>query len=284
MTGANSLRRRAPTLPALKPRRLAGHKGDYGKALIVGGSRGMAGAVALAGMAALRGGAGLVRVATPDRCLETVAGFEPCYTTIPLADDQEGRLAAAAWPRLAQELQAVDVVACGPGLGRGPGVSTIVQRLYAEFPRPLVVDADGLNALAEQPLASAAGPRLLTPHPGEFARLSGIHDVAEQRRHAPEFAARHRVVLVLKGHATLITDGTRSRENRTGNPGMATGGAGDVLTGLLAALLAQGLSTWDAACLGVHLHGSAGDIAARRHGVVSLVARDLVEAIGEAMR
>ncbi len=246
----------------------------FGTALIVGGSRGMAGAVALAGMAALRGGAGLVRLAVPQRCLDTVAGFEPSYMTAPLRDDAAGRIAAAAYERIVELADAATVVACGPGLGRSDELDQLVGRLYRELPRPMVLDADALNALAAKGICrsvSAAGhsppqwPRILTPHPGEFARLIG-QKLADTRRQAAavELAGALGVVLVLKGHRTLVTDGRRQWRNTTGNPGMATGGSGDSLTGLITALACQGLEPYEAARLGVYLHGLAGDLAAER--------------------
>jgi ADP-dependent NAD(P)H-hydrate dehydratase len=267
-------------LPQLPPRKAEAHKGDYGTALVVGGSRGMSGAAGLAGMAALRGGAGLVRVAVPEVCLETVAGFEPSYTTIPLPCDAVGRLAEAAAPKVKEHAEAVTALALGPGLGRSAELDRLVAALYREIEKPMVVDADALNALAAQPevLAAPGGPRILTPHPGEFARLIGKKLEGPRRQKAAvELAGRCRAVVLLKGHRTLITDGRRQAVNTTGNPGMATGGTGDVLTGLITALLCQKLEPLDAARLGAHLHGMAGDLAAERLGQVSLTARDLIE-------
>ncbi len=248
----------------------------------------MTGAVALAGMAALRGGAGLVRLAVPDACLEIVAGIEPSYMTAPLPSDRTGRIAYAALDRIVALAAGATAVGCGPGLGRSLGLTALVARLYQHLPQPMVVDADALNALAARPeiLARPAGPRILTPHPGEFARLLGVDRVpADQRQpRAVEFAARSGVVLVLKGHRTLITDGRREAINTTGNPGMATGGTGDVLTGLITALACQDLSPFDAARLGVYLHGLAGDLAAEELGQVSLIAGDLIRYLPAAFK
>ena len=162
-------------LPRLPPRPADAHKGTFGTALVVGGSRGMTGAVALAGMAALRGGAGLVRLAVADCCLDVVAALEPSYTTIPLRADPQGRIAAAAWGPIMKLSESATVVALGPGLGRSPDLNELVPRLYRQIARPMVVDADALNALALSPaeLGQGGGPRILTPHPGEFARLVG---------------------------------------------------------------------------------------------------------------
>jgi ADP-dependent NAD(P)H-hydrate dehydratase len=273
------------TLPRLPPRTPDAHKGDFGTALIVGGSRGMAGAPALAGMAALRGGAGLVRLAVPEPILDTVAGFEPSYMTVPLPADKAGHIASAAFDRIAELAEKATVVACGPGLGRSLELDRLVVRLYQEIAKPMVFDADALNALAAEPeaLANPAGRRILTPHPGEFARLIGRKLEGDARNDAAiQLAARYNFVVVLKGHHTLVTDGQRQALNATGNPGMATGGSGDVLTGLITALACQHLEPFDAARLGVHLHGLAGDLAAEEVGQVSLIASDLIHYLPEA--
>jgi ADP-dependent NAD(P)H-hydrate dehydratase len=277
------------SLRQLPPRDRDAHKGDFGTALVIGGSRGMSGAAALAGMSALRGGAGLVRVAVPEVCLETVAGFDPCYTTIPLPCDSAGRIASAALPILREEAQKATVLALGPGLGRSPELEKLVGVLFVEIEKPMVVDADALNALAALPvelfLDVHSGPRVLTPHPGEFARLIAKKlDGEERQQAAVDLAAKSGCVILLKGHRTLITDGRRQALNETGNPGMATGGTGDVLTGLVAALMCQHLSPYDAARLAAHLHGLAGDLAAQVRGEVSLVARDLVEFLPQAFK
>lgn len=294
-------------LPRLLPRHPESSKGDFGLALIVGGSRGMAGAVAMAGMAALRGGAGLVRLAVPEVILPTVAAIEPSYMTIPLRSDPEGRISAGSLDRLTELAEkahyqvqhslpvAFDSIAawaakssavgCGPGMGRSAGLDELVARLYREIGKPMVFDADALNAIAADPdaLPHPGGPRILTPHAGEFARLIGKKLDGEARAAAAvEVANRCKIVVVLKGHRTLVTDGARVAINTTGNPGMATGGTGDVLTGLITALLCQKLGPFDAARLGVYLHGLAGDFAAKDLGQVSLVASDLVRYLPRA--
>jgi ADP-dependent NAD(P)H-hydrate dehydratase len=294
-------------LPRLPPRKSDAHKGDFGQALVVGGSRGMAGAVALAGMAALRGGAGLVRLAVPEVILDTVAGFEPSYMTIPLRSDPEGRISAGALDRITELAErahyqlehalpsAFDSVAAwakkstaiafGPGLGRSLSLDELAARLYQEIQQPMVFDADAINALATDPktLTKPGGPRIFTPHPGEFARLIGRKLEGDLRNDAAvQLAARCGIVVVLKGHRTLVTDGRRRAINNSGNPGMATGGSGDVLTGLIAALLCQNLEPFDAARLGVYLHGRAGDLAAEELGEVSLMASDLIRFLPKA--
>jgi ADP-dependent NAD(P)H-hydrate dehydratase len=273
-------------LPRLTPRQPESHKGDFGRALLIGGSQGMAGAIALAGMAALRSGAGLVKLATPSLCQPTVAGFEPSLMTLALPCDRDGRIAAAALPILGEAAAQATVVACGPGLGRGDGSVEVVGWLYRNLTQPLVVDADGLYALAQRPdvLDKAQGPRIFTPHAGEFARLIGREKILpEEREHlARDLARRSRAVVVLKGHRTVVTDGQQLSLNPTGNPGMATGGTGDVLTGIITALLCQRLAPYDAARLGVYVHGLSGDLAADDLGQVSLIASDLIAYLPKA--
>jgi NAD(P)H-hydrate epimerase len=248
----------------------------------------MAGAISLAGMAALRGGAGLVKLAVPDCCLDVVASYEPCYMTVPLPCDEAGRIMHSP-EKLTELWESATCVALGPGLGRSPQLTELVQWMYTTCPKPMVIDADALNALSErmQPLASPGGPRVLTPHPGEFARLSKDQNDStwlQQARQAEALAKDFGVVIVLKGHRSLITDGTRSVRNSTGNPGMATGGTGDVLTGVITALICQGMTPYDAAHLGCHVHGEAGDTAMRKWGEVSMIARDLLRYLPLAFR
>jgi len=274
-------------LPRLAPRQPHDHKGTFGTALLIGGSRGMSGAIALAGMAALRGGAGLVRLGVPDVVLDAVASFAPPYTTIALPSDRKGRIALDARAAILAAARQATVVGLGPGLGRSLGLEALVCSLYQSLPNPLVVDADALNALAARPeaLLRPGGPRILTPHPGEFARLCGQAVAIDQRAAAADAAAqRWGVVLVLKGHATVITDGRRHGINATGNPGLGTGGTGDVLTGLITALACQHLTPWDAARLGVHLHGLAGDLAAADLGQTALTATDLIDYLPRALQ
>jgi NAD(P)H-hydrate epimerase len=276
-------------LPVLPPRRPDSHKGDFGRVLLVAGSRGMSGAAVLCGTAALRGGAGLVRVAVAEGILPIVAAGNPCYMTAPLPQDEQGRLAAAAEADLLDLAWASDVVAVGPGLGRGPGPAALVAALVEKVAGPLVIDADGLNNLKHHTdrLRNRPGPTVLTPHPAEFARLADS-DVPTVQAHRQEmagrFAADHGVVVVLKGHGTVVTDGRQVYLNATGNPGMATGGTGDVLTGIIAALLGQRLAPFAAAQLGVHLHGLAGDLARDAVGETALIATDLLQYLPAALR
>jgi NAD(P)H-hydrate epimerase len=278
-------------LPQLPDRRPDSHKGDYGRALVVGGSRGMSGAISLAGLATLRSGAGLVTLAVARNIQDVVASFNPSYMTHALSDDGERLVAAAADDVLALA-RGMTALALGPGLGRSPALTEFVARLYCEVTQPMVVDADGLFALAERPdaLAAPGGPRVLTPHPGEFARLAGASPGAKDQERAAvagELASASgssTTIVVLKGHHTVVTDGSRVSINQTGNPGLATGGSGDVLTGVITALVCQGLAPFDAARLGAAVHGLAGDLAAEELGQVSLIASDLVDYLPVAFR
>lgn len=264
-------------LAFLPPRPRDGHKGTFGTVLVVAGSPDMLGAAILCATAALRGGAGLVQVCVPPALQPHVAAAQPCATTLP-------RTVAALQAALAR----ADAVVVGPGLGPGPATRALVRTVLRHARAPVVLDADALNALAplRRPLATRA-PVVLTPHPGEAGRLLGSDAAAVQEDRAGALAAlvaSSGGVVVLKGHRTLVGDGDRTFENRTGNPGMATGGSGDVLAGLLGALLAQGLPVYDAACFGVHVHGRAGDKVARRLGETGLIASDLPPAIAEELR
>jgi ADP-dependent NAD(P)H-hydrate dehydratase len=273
---------RPADLPLPAPRPDDAHKGTFGKAWIVAGSRGMSGAAILSGLGALRGGAGLVTVACPASIQSIVAGYEPSYLTRGLPEDDEGRLSYAAVDELKGVLPHQSAAAFGPGVGQSPGIVELASELYQHAPLPLVVDADGLNALAQRPEILVRqphqAPRILTPHPGEFARLSGLamSEIQSRRQEtAADFARRHHVVVLLKGHQTVVSDGLQTFVNPTGNSGMATGGTGDVLTGLITALLAQRKLPIDAARLGAWLHGRAGDLAAEERSKPGLIASDL---------
>ncbi len=276
-------------LSALASRSADAHKGTFGRVLVVAGSRGMSGAAVLCGSAALRGGAGLVRLAVPEEVVPLVAPANPCLMTAGLPQDELGHLGPQAEGQLLALASAHDVLAVGPGLGRGKALPGLLLAVLGGVQRPLVLDADGLTALQQHAdrFHDRNPPAVLTPHPGEFARMIGTDTQTVQARRqelAVRFAAAHGVVLALKGNATLVTDGRRLYRNTTGNPGMATAGSGDVLTGLIAALLGQGLAPFEAAQLGVHLHGLAGDLARDDVGEVSLVATDLLNYLPRAFR
>ena len=267
------------------------HKGDFGRVLLVGGSRGMSGSIALSSMAALKTGSGLVSAAVPDRCLETVASFNPCLMTIPLSDDEVGRFSPDVAIEFPDHLQGNDAVGCGPGMTTADGSIDIVRQLLAtDIPR--VLDADAINVLAKlnwqltcQQRDPATSPLILTPHPGELQRLVDVSakDRPAQLDAAQELAAAAGVVIVVKGGPTVVVSPEERSTNSTGNPGMATGGTGDVLTGILTSLLGQGLSSWDAARLGVWLHGRAGDLAASRYGQAGISALEVLNDIPAAM-
>jgi NAD(P)H-hydrate epimerase len=269
-------------LPRLPARPRDGHKGTFGHVLTVAGSRGMSGAAILCSTAALRGGAGTTQAAVPADIQPIISSVQPCVTTAGLPDSDEGQFAAHALADLLQLAQRADALAIGPGLGGGAAIAWLVRGLLERTSLPIVLDADGLNALA--PLKPdekirPGKPTIATPHPGELARLLAISTtelLRERETQALNFARNQDLVLVLKGANSLVTDGHRLYVNRTGNPGMATGGSGDVLTGLIAALLAQKLAPFAAAQLGVYLHGLAGDLAREALGEEGLIATDLL--------
>lgn len=263
------------------------HKGTFGKVLIIAGSPGMSGAACLAGAGALRSGAGLVFLAVPSAIQSIVATVNPCYLTIPLEFDADANLTEKSEKALLQRLPEFDAVAIGPGCGQQEWFRTFTHKLYQELPQTLIVDADALNVLAtaDQKLPTATGPRILTPHPGEFSRLTGLsmQQIEQQREtRALEFSQANNVVLILKGAGSIITDGKRLAVNNTGNSGMATGGTGDVLTGILTALAGQKMEAFAAAQLAAWLHGLAGDLAAQDLSEPALIAADLPDYLPDA--
>jgi ADP-dependent NAD(P)H-hydrate dehydratase / NAD(P)H-hydrate epimerase len=278
---------RADARELLTPRTADSHKGDYGHVLVVAGSRGKTGAAHLAAVGALRSGSGLVTVATPLGCQPIIAAMAPEYMTEGLDENERG-LDPAGVDRVLE--MARDVVAIGPGLGSAPGTKAFITSLVDRATMPIVVDADGLNAFSGHPdgLAGREGRDvIITPHPGEMARLVGMStDEVEASRLeiARNFAVTHRVYVVLKGHRTLIaTPAGHVFINPTGNPGMATGGTGDVLTGMIAAWLAQLLDAEAACKLAVYLHGMAGDLAEADEGEVAMTSGDLAAHISDAI-
>lgn len=279
--------------PLIGPRSPAANKGNFGHVLVVGGSVGKAGSVAMAGMAVLRSGAGLSTVATPKSALPTVAGFHPEVMTEPLDETDAGTISTRALDKGAMEalIKGKTVLAVGPGISRNLETSEFVRNLVTKCKTPLVLDADGLNAFegrAEE-LNGKGRTLVITPHPGEMARLVGSTVAAVQRDRiniARTFAREHELIVVLKGHRSLIAqpDGT-VWVNATGNPGMATGGTGDILTGMVAGFVAQNPERIaEAVVAAVHLHGLAGDVACESMGEHSLVATDLLKALPEAFR
>src|SRR6185436_3786195 len=266
-------------LPKRKPDT---HKGDYGRVLVVAGSRGMAGAATLAAEAAYRSGAGLVYIACPAALTDVMSIKTTCAVVWPFEEKNAAQ-------QLFEYSQKCDVAVIGPGLSQATAIAAAVREAVGALEIPMVLDADGLNAFEAftELLGRGQAPRVITPHPGEAARLLKTlpTDVQTDRTAVvKELAERFLSVAVLKGHRTLVADGKQVYVNKTGNPGMATGGSGDVLSGMIGALIGQKLAPFDAACLGAHLHGKAGDIAARKLGQASLMATDILGALPEAFR
>ncbi len=272
LTEAADVRALLPTRPR------CAHKGDFGKLLLLCGSRGMTGAAALAARAALRTGAGLVWLGVPASVYPILAAKLDEAMVFPLPDDGAGRLADAALSPIRERLEQCDACLIGPGLGRSASLDVLVRQIAGISRVPLVMDADGINALSGHidVLRGAGCPIVLTPHDGEFVRLGG--DLGAGR-----FAAAQRLseqtgaVVLLKGNRTVIAHGGQLRVNPTGNPGMATGGSGDVLSGVIVSLLGQGLSAFDAAWAGAWLHGAAGDLCAEQIGEYGMLPSDLVD-------
>jgi NAD(P)H-hydrate epimerase len=274
-------------LPVRKP---GAHKGSFGHAGIIAGSSGKTGAAAMAALGALRSGAGLVSVAVPEGLNAVLEAKLLEAMTFPVAETPSHAFSKAATESLIEFASAKTAVAIGPGIGSEPETVGLVHDLVAQIKQPLVIDADGINALAGYThiLRRAQAPVILTPHPGEMARLLGIRaaDVQKDRLGvAGRFAREFNVHVVLKGAGTVVAgpDGSLA-VNPTGNPGMATGGTGDVLTGMTVGFLAQGVAPLEAASLAAFLHGMAGDIAAARQGEIGMIARDLIDAIPQAIQ
>lgn len=277
-------------LPKLPPRDPASHKGTYGTVLVVAGSRTMNGAAVLTCQGALRSGAGLVILATPAYSARIVAPQLPCCLVQPMPETDNGSFAESAGKILLASSQRADVAAIGPGLSLDEETRRMLIALLQQIEIPVILDADGLNAVANDLYAIDGREKrvVVTPHPSEMARLMGMKsakDVQGNRvKTAMLFAERYDAIVALKGHETIVTDGDRIFINPTGNPGMATGGSGDVLAGMIAALMAQGLDSFDATRLGVYAHGLAGDLAAERLGQISMTASDIVEALPAAFK
>ena len=271
-------------LSILPDRKADSHKGDYGKILLLCGSRGYTGAAALAATGALRSGAGLVYLAVP----ESIYAIEACKLTeaivLPLPDEG-GKLALAALPEIRRLLPKMDAVLIGCGLGQSAGTQTVLGTVLGEFSGPVVVDADGINLLAKHMdiLRERHAPTILTPHAGEFVRIGGDNK-ADRVTETERFAKEYGCILLLKGHETVISDGKETYVNQTGNPGMAVGGSGDVLSGILVSLLGQGIEPLKAAACGAWLHGKAGDICAEKIGQYGMLPTDLVEVLPRLLK
>ena len=260
------------------------HKGDCGKILLLCGARGYTGAAYLAAMGALRSGAGLVFLGVPESIygIEAVKLNEPVVFPLP---DRDGKLSEEAIPEILERLPQMDAVLIGPGLGRSEGVFRVVKAVLEQAECPVVLDADGINVMAAHKdiLRGRTRPTVLTPHAGEFARLGG--DPKAVRQTAAEAMARDLgCILLLKGHNTVVTDGCATYINPTGNPGMAVGGSGDVLAGILVSLLGQNIEPLQATACGAWIHGAAGDICAGEIGQYGMLPTDMVHVLPRLLK
>ncbi|MGM9549801.1 MAG: NAD(P)H-hydrate dehydratase [Faecousia sp.] len=261
-----------------------GHKGDFGKLLLLCGSRGYTGAAYFAAMGALRAGAGLVFLGVPESiyAIEAVKLNEPVIFPLP---DEGGMLSAAAVPEILARLPKMDAVLIGPGLGQSEGTLAVVKGVLENAQCPVVVDADGINVLSAHRnlLRGRTNPTILTPHDGEFARLGGV--IGDNRMASTVSLANDLgCIMLLKGHETCITDGRTGYVNPTGNPGMAVGGSGDVLAGIITGLLGQGIAPLEAAACGAWLHGAAGDLCASELGQYGMLPTDMLSALPRLLK
>jgi ADP-dependent NAD(P)H-hydrate dehydratase / NAD(P)H-hydrate epimerase len=266
------------------------HKGDFGHVLILAGSPRFSGAAVLCAQACLRSGAGLVTLGIPESLNKVFIRIKPTEAmTLPLPQTAEGTLSSLAWPKIREFAKKIDVLAIGPGLSLNASTQSLVRKVIKSIDKPLIVDADGLNAIAAHlSVLSSKKKAILTPHPGEMARLLGVtisRVQKDRKKVAKDFVNRYNVILVLKGHETLVVEKIKGIYlNKTGNPGMAKAGSGDVLTGIIAAFLAQGLSGFEAAKFAVYLHGLAGDLAAKEKSQLAMIASDIIAKIPKAIK
>lgn len=261
-----------------------GHKGTFGKVLLLCGSRGFTGAAYLAAMGALRTGAGLVYLGVPESiyAIEAVKLNEPVVFPLP---DRDGKLSREAIPDILTRLPKMDAVLIGCGLGQSQDTQAVVRAVLQNAVCPAVVDADGINVLSAHKdiLRGRAYPTILTPHDGEFVRLGGT--LSENRMASAAALARDLgCIVLLKGHRTCITDGNTGYRNITGNPGMAVGGSGDVLAGMIVSLLGQGIAPMEAAACGAWLHGAAGDLCAKELGQYAMLPTDMLNALPRLLK
>ena len=261
-----------------------GHKGDFGRVLLLCGSRGYTGAAALAALGALRSGAGLVYLAVPE-CIYAIEAVKLTESIVLPMADKDGAFCAEAVKTVRDLLPKMDAVLIGPGLGQSAGTLAVLTEVLTHFSGPVVVDADGINLLSchKDLLRRREQPTVLTPHEGEFRRLFPDYQ-GNRLQSALGFAKEYGCILVLKGYGTLTTDGETCYRNPTGNPGMAVGGSGDVLAGMIVSLLGQGLSPLQAAAAGAWLHGAAGDRSAQRIGQYGMLPTDLLEDLPRLMK
>lgn len=260
------------------------HKGDFGRILLICGSRGYTGAAALAAMGALRSGAGLVYLAVPE-CIYQIEATKLTEAVVLPVPDNGGMFSVEAIEAINALISRMDAVLIGPGLGQSDGTMALLLYVLENYPGPVVVDADGINLLSlhKDLLRRRSGPTVLTPHEGEFKRLKPDF-VGERLKDASAFANEHQCILVLKGHETLTTNGRICYHNTTGNPGMAVGGSGDVLAGIIVSLIGQGIEPLLGTAAGVWLHGAAGDLSARRIGQYGMLPTDLLQDLPRLMK
>jgi len=281
-----------PTL--LLRRRPNAHKGDFGHIFILAGSARFSGAAVLCSEAAMRSGAGLVTLGIPKSLNSTIIKIKPKEVmTFPLPETSDGTLSLSGYKKIKDFVKKVDVLVVGPGLTQNKSTQGLVRKVISKIDKPMVIDADGLNALVGHlkmlyAIRYTLYAKILTPHPGEMARLMGISikKVQGNRKDiTKKFAKDYKVTAVLKGHNTVVADyKSNLYVNKTGNPGMATAGSGDVLTGMIAAFLAQGLTAFEASKYAVYLHGLAGDLAAKEKTQISLIVSDIIDKIPEAIK
>ena len=271
-------------LAILPDRAVDAHKGDFGKILLLCGSKGYTGAAYLAAMGALRSGAGLVFLGVPESiyAIEAVKLNEAIVFSLP---DEAGKLSAAAIPEIMKRLPKMDAILIGPGLGQGRGTFEVVKAVLENAACPVVLDADGINLIASHKdiVRGRTAPTILTPHAGEFARLSD-KAVEDRKTAAEQMAQNLNCIMLLKGHNTVVTDGITTYINPTGNPGMAVGGSGDVLAGIIASLLGQGIEPLKAAACGAWIHGAAGDICASEIGQFGMLPSDMVRVLPRLLK
>ena len=271
-------------LKLLPNRRLDAHKGDFGKILLLSGSVGYTGAPVLSALGALRTGAGLVFLGVPESIYQIAAMklIEPIVFPLP---QQDGMLSQEALPRILEKASSMDAVLIGPGLGCSDATEEIVCQVLSVYPEPVVLDADGINIVGKHKdiLRGRTSPTILTPHAGEFQRLTG-RKPEDRLDSAVEASKDLGVILVLKGHETVITDGISAYLNPTGNPGMAVGGSGDVLAGMIVSLLGQGIPPLEAAACGAWLHGAAGDLCAKELGQYGMLPTDMVQVLPRLLK
>ena len=270
-------------LNLLPNRKADSHKGNYGRLLMLCGSRGYTGAAALAAMGALRSGAGLVFLGVPQSiyAIEAIKLLEPVVFPLP---DEDGMFSEAGLYEIRRRMNGMDAILIGPGLGQSPGTKAVLECVLRESSVPVIVDADGINLLARHTdiVRGRKATTVLTPHPGEFYKIGGM--TGDREKAALDMAKHLDCIIVLKGHETVITDGNQLFLNKTGNPGMAVGGSGDVLAGMIAALIAQGIDPLAAAACGVWIHGRAGDVCAEKLGQYGMLPSDMLLEIPRLMK